>query len=59
MVADGSAIGIASADAGASIDYRKCQARHGAAVAAFDALADAYRQLREAITAGVKKGGKP
>jgi hypothetical protein len=27
-------------------------------VSAFDALADAYQQLRAAITVGVKKGGK-
>lgn len=56
-VTDGSAIGIASADADSSIEYRKCQARHEGTVAAFDALARAYELLRSAIVDGVK-GGK-
>lgn len=56
-VADRSAAAIASADADAAIEYRRCQAKHDAAVSAFDALADAYLQLRSAITARVN-GGK-
>jgi hypothetical protein len=55
-VTDGSPAGIAAADADLAVEYRKCQARHDGAVSAFDALAEAYQQLRSAITVGVKGG---
>lgn len=56
-VADRSAAAIAAADVESSLEYRRCQAKHAAAVSSFDALADAYQQLRDAITARTK-GGK-
>jgi hypothetical protein len=56
-VADGSPAAIASADAELALDYRSCSAKKEGAVAAFDALFEAYETLREAVIAGVK-GGK-
>lgn len=56
-VTDGSAIGISSADTELALEYRKCTVRHDGTVSAFDALAQAYEQLRDAMTVGVK-GGK-
>lgn len=52
-VTDPSPIGIAAADAAAALDYRRCQAKHRAAVDGFDALAQAF----EAVLAG--KAAKP
>lgn len=56
-VDDGSPIAIASADVELALEYRKCAAKHDGAVSAFDAMAAAYQQLRDAITARIK-GGK-
>jgi hypothetical protein len=50
-VSDPSPAGIASADAELALEYRRCQAKHGAAVSAYDALAAAFDELARAITA--------
>ncbi len=47
---DGSPAGVAADAVGGAAEYRRCQARHQAAVGAFDALAAAFDALVAKLT---------